>query len=245
MRLNQYIAKHTGISRRKADTIISYKEAKVNDEIAVLGTKVGEEDKVEVFDGRVWKNISKNTDQSTVLLLYKPKKVMTTRDDPEGRETIYDVIPPEFEDYKSAGRLDFMSEGLLVLSQNGHLILSLTHPKFKTKKSYLVGLHSRLTPEQIEIARNGEIEIEDYLLNPVEITDADAKKYGYLRLQRGFYWYDFTLTEGKNRQIRKMATYFNNSVGRLIRVAHGHFSLTPEIFEKGFVMTSMIENVGK
>ena len=242
MRLNQYIAKHTGISRRKADTLISYKEVKVNDEIAVLGTKVGELDKVEVLEGKNWKNISQNTDQSKVLLLYKPHKIMTTRDDPESRKTIYDLIPDEFQNYKSAGRLDFMSEGLLVLSQNGHLILSLTHPKFKTQKSYLVGLNYPLTDEQIEISGAGEIEIEDYLLNPVKITPADTKKHAYLNLQRNCYWYNFTLTEGRNRQIRKMARYFNNSVARLIRVSHGYFKLTSEIYEKGFVISTMIEN---
>lgn len=239
MRLNQYVAKLTGISRRKADSLIESGHVKVNQVIAELGVKVSETDKIEVFEGKVWKNLSQNTESSKVVLMYKPKKVITTSDDPEGRKTIYDVIPKEFKSYKSAGRLDYLSEGLIILSQNGDLILSLTHPRFKTRKSYLVGMIKPLRPAQIKQAKSGVIEIEGYKLNSVTIEPADVYRYNYLKLETSLYWYNFILNEGRNRQIRKMATFFKNGVGRLIRVEHGPFSLTPEILKKGYLETTM------
>ncbi len=241
MRLNQYIAKNTGISRRKGDEVISKGWVKVNGEIASLGVQVDENTNVSIFNGWSWKDLSPKADTNSVLLMYKPAEVMTTRDDPEGRKIIYDLLPEKYKDFKTAGRLDFMSEGLLVLSENGHLILSMTHPKFKTQKVYLVGLQRELTDKQIDEAKSGEMEIEGYKLNPVKIEKTGIDKYLYLNPDRRVFWYEFTLSEGRNRQIRKMATAFGSGVHRLIRISHGMFKLTPEIKNKGFVETGMLE----
>jgi 23S rRNA pseudouridine2605 synthase len=241
MRLNQYIAKATGISRRKADEEIKSKKVKVNGSVGELSHQVVSSDAIEYYDGKHWKSIAAGSQEATVLLMYKPPRVVTTRSDPEGRKTIYDLLPREYEGYKSAGRLDYMSEGLLVLSSNGHLILSLTHPKFKTKKTYLVGLSKPLSASDISQAGSGSMVIDDYQLNPVQITKVPQGKFDFLRLDSNLAWYQFTLTEGRNRQIRKMMQQINKPVIRLIRVGHGIFNLNQEIVSKGFSRKNIVQ----
>ena len=242
MRINQYLAKQLGISRRKADQWIQQGLVKINSAPAILGTIIQNTDQVEVYTPKGWQNVSPQSETAKIVLMYKPPKTMTTRFDPQGRRTIYDLLPKNFKNYKPVGRLDFMSEGLLILSQNGHLIFSLTHPKFKTQKVYLVGLIKPLTQEQIALAQSGTMELDSYLLNPVKIVLADVKQYQFLGLSRQHYWYAFTLSEGRNRQIRKMVHFFHNSVVRLIRVSHGQFQLTPKIYRQGYVLTTLIPN---
>jgi len=240
MRINQYLAKQLGISRRKADQWIQQGLVKVNSTPAILGTVIQPTDQVEVYTPKGWQNVSPQSETNKIVLMYKPPKTMTTRFDPQGRKTIYDLLPSNLKNYKPVGRLDFMSEGLLILSQNGHLIFALTHPKFKTQKVYLVGLIKALTTEQIALAQSGTMELDNYLLNPVKIASAELKQYQFLGLPRQHYWYTFTLSEGRNRQIRKMVHYFHNSVVKLIRVSHGPFQLTPEIYRRGYVVTTLI-----
>jgi len=240
MRINQYLAKQLGISRRKADQWIQQGLVKVNSSPALLGAIIQDTDQVEVYTDRGWRNVSPQNQANEVILMYKPPQVMTTRFDPQGRKTIYDLLPSYFKNYKPVGRLDFMSEGLLILSQNGHLIFALTHPKFKTQKVYLVGLVKPLTVEQIALAQSGTMELDGYLINPVKIMPTKASIYAFLKLSTQYYWYTFTLSEGRNRQIRKMVHYFHNSVVKLIRIRHGQFQLTPEIYHRGYIVTNLV-----
>jgi 23S rRNA pseudouridine2605 synthase len=245
MRINQYIAKTCGISRRKADEKIKSKEVKVNGVLAEF-VEVKPTDIVEYLDKGRWikiNNIENSDNQSDiVLLVYKPVKVITSHDDPEKRTTVFDLLPKEYGHFKTAGRLDYMSEGLLVLTSNGHLILTLTHPKFKTKKTYLVGIDKPLSPLQISKAASGEMIIEDYKLNAVIIKKVeDYKKFDFLKLERSYYWYTFELSEGRNREIRKVIDDFGLKVRRLIRVKHGEFVLTKEIFENGYLETTLVD----
>lgn len=239
MRINQYLAKVIGIGRRKADEIVSKKSVKINSHIANLGDRVSSDDQIEVFDGKKWKAVGVGTNESKVVLAYKPPRVMTTRFDPEGRKTIYDILPSEFAPYKSAGRLDYLSEGLIILSTNGHLILSITHPKFKTKKTYLVGITKPLSEKHIQLAGSGSMVIEDYKLNPVKIYRAQTNNYSYLNIDPKLYWYEFTLSEGRNRQIRKMVANFGGGVCRLIRIKHGIFELSEKIYKSGYVTSNI------
>lgn len=242
MRLNQFLAKHIGISRRNADEIIKRGEVKVNHVEGQLHNQIEPNDMVQVLTKGVWKTFSLDSDEDKVLLLYKPIFTMTTRSDPEGRKTIYDLLPSQYFNYKPAGRLDYMSEGLLVLSPNGHLLLSMTHPKFKTKKVYIVGLQQSLSQKDVREAVSGGIEIDGYELNPVEILPVDTKHWSCLKLETHLHWYEFILTEGRNQQIRKMAKYFGNKVQRLIRIKHGRFAITPELKKETFLLTNSLGN---
>lgn len=242
MRLNQFLAKHLGLSRRKADDIIKSGSTLVNGKIGQLHFRISPEDDVEVDQNGKIKRFNLKQNTSKVLLLYKPGKVVTTASDPQGRKTVFDLLPKKYHSFKTAGRLDYLSEGLLVLSNNGHLILSLTHPKFKTKKKYLVCLDKNLSSNQIQIARSGILEIDGYKLNSVDIQLADLHSFSYLNLNLKAPWYVFTLSEGRNRQIRKMAEIFNRKVLRLIRIGHGQFHLDENLFKKGFIEVNSLGN---
>jgi 23S rRNA pseudouridine2605 synthase len=237
-RLNQYLAKNTGISRRQADEMIGSNKVKINGVIATLGQKVDEEkDKVEVVEKWATKKIEAQQIAVQTIVFYKPIFSLTTRKDPQGRKTIYDFLPHHLHNLKPAGRLDYMSEGLLIMSNNGDLINELTHPRYESDKSYLVGLNQSLTSVQLAQASSGKMEIDGYEINPVIITELSStgrSKFDYLGLNSKLYWYRFDLSEGRNNQIRKMCEFFNKRVVRLIRTKQGQYELTQSLYKNKF-----------
>jgi 23S rRNA pseudouridine2605 synthase len=242
MRLNQYIAKYQSISRRHADELISDAKVFVNDVPAVLGQQIDETKDVVVI--QKYKDPSKGsveiqpeTFQKQTVLFYKPIFCLTTRFDPQKRKIIYDFLPKQFFGLKPAGRLDYMSEGLLILSNDGELINQLTHPKNEHTKSYLVGVNQKLSSEFLKIAKSGSMEIDEYQLNEVQIEPLDKTEhltYSYLKLNHDLHWYKFILSEGRNNQIRKMVEAFDMRVQRLIRIQQGEYELTKELFESKY-----------
>jgi pseudouridine synthase len=230
MRLNQFLAKYLGGSRRQADDIISNQNVEVNHAKAVLGQKIDPETDTVTVNGKIVES-QKTIDQT--LLFYKPIFCVCTASDPQDRKTIYDFIPKQFHNLKPAGRLDYMSEGLLVLSNNGDFLQSLMHPSGEKAKQYLVGLNRDLNPEFIEDATAGKVVIEDYQLNPVKVTLLDnLEEYRYLKLNPGLFWYVFELTEGRNNQIRKMCEMDGQRVVRLVRMSQGDFEISRELYEQ-------------
>jgi 23S rRNA pseudouridine2605 synthase len=243
MRLNQYIAKYQGISRRLADQLITDGRVLINQNLAILGQQVDEaKDIIEINSSNKLKSktltIDPKTFEDQTILFYKPIFCLTTRYDPQKRKTIYDFLPKQFGDLKTAGRLDYMSEGLLILSNNGHLIDNLTHPRNEHIKKYLVGVNQKLTPEFIKVAQSGKMEIDEYTLNEVKITPLDKEthaKFAYLKLQPSLTWYKFDLSEGRNNQIRKMVESFGQKVQRLIRVEQGQYQISQQLMEQKYL----------
>lgn len=250
MRLNQYLASVLPISRRQADEIIQKSLVEVNGDIAVLGQKLSDGDKLRVYRKNKWESLedfedldggSQGSKKNKVLLMYKPIFCMCTKFDPQGRKTIYDMLPGIYNKYKYAGRLDYMSEGLVVLSTDGNLIESLTHPKFGCQKGYLVGLKKMLENDFIMAAKSGmQIQEKDqnYILKSVKITSLSLGKleeYGYLKLDEKTFWYRFDLYEGRNQQIRKMIELTDNQLTRLIRIQHDRYYLDQEIKDKRYI----------
>jgi 23S rRNA pseudouridine2605 synthase len=242
MRLNQYIAKYQSISRRHADVLISDAKVFVNDQLAVLGQQIDETKDVVVIQkfkdpskGRV--EIQPETFRKQTVLFYKPIFCLTTRFEPQKRKIIYDFLPKQFFGLKPAGRLDYMSEGLLILSNDGELIDQLTHPKNEHTKSYLVGVNQKLGSDFLKVAKSGSMEIDEYQLNEVQIDPLDKTEhltYSYLKLNHDLHWYKFVLSEGRNNQIRKMVEAFGLRVQRLIRIQQGEYTLDKELFENKY-----------
>lgn len=229
MRLNKYIATHTGMSRREVDKMITAGEVKVDSEYPQLGQKVEQESLVEYLVHGKWQEIRFGL--HTTILMYKPVFTLTSRVGEFGKKTIFDALPKHYANLKPAGRLDYMSEGLMVLSTDGDLLYRLTHPKHNTTKKYLVGEKNKITEKQIKHAFQG-MQVDDYMLNSVIITPLttnESTKYSYLNLQPNFFWYTFELTEGRNNQIRKMSDFFNNKVLRLIRIQHGMAEMSEDL----------------
>jgi len=209
MRINKFLAACGLGSRRSVEEIV------LAGRVTVDGTKVGSlsaqvtDDSVVEVDGlRVL-----STEGVRVVLLHKPVNVMTTRDDPEGRPTIYGLLPPEFRRLAYAGRLDFASRGLVVLTDDGELLYRLTHPRWDHPKRYVVELDAALSPQDLARFREGRIELPDELpLKPVAVSQQGR----IVTLE---------LREGRNRQIRRMMAELGRTVLDLCRVSVGRWTL--------------------
>lgn len=159
-----------------------------------------------------------------LFMLYKPLDVLVTTFDKEGRKTIYELpnlCPPrwgaDMPRVMNVGRLDVNSEGLLMLSSDGQLAQAMMSPATGLERTYRVRVHGRLTPEQIKRLAGG------VLVNGVRYKGArvseDREPSGKNT------WYTIVLTEGKNREIRKLMEHFGCIVNRLIRTQYGPFTL--------------------
>ena len=150
------------------------------------------------------------------LALNKPRGVVTTRRDERGRRTVYDLLPPGLPWVFPAGRLDADSEGLLILTNDSDLSVRLTEPQHHIPKTYHATLTGDLTPEALERLRRG-VDLADGRTRPAAV-----------RLLRGddkASLVEFVLTEGRNRQVRRMAAAVGCRVRQLVRVAIGRYTL--------------------
>lgn len=146
------------------------------------------------------------------ILLYKPKGYLTTYRDPEGRPTVYDLVQDAAAWMAPVGRLDLDSSGLLLLTNDTEFAEHIMNPDHKVPKTYLVKAGTRLTNEQIEQLRRG-VELSDGLTRPASIVRLrDSAKYTFLEL---------TITEGRNRQVRRMLEAVGSKVLKLVRTALG------------------------
>ena len=165
-----------------------------------------ERDRVTV-DGRPLRAAKK-----TYVLLYKPKGYITTYKDPEGRPTVYDLITDTETWLAPVGRLDLDSSGLLILTNDNRFAERLTNPDYKVAKTYQVKCADRLSDEQIEQLRSG-VELSDGPTRPAAVARLrDSGKHTHLEI---------IITEGRNRQVRRMLEAVNSKVLKLVRVAIG------------------------
>jgi 23S rRNA pseudouridine2605 synthase len=151
-----------------------------------------------------------------VWLYYKPKGLMTTARDPEGRPTVFERLPPEMPRVISIGRLDLNSEGLLLLTNDGELARRLELPSTAWVRRYRVRVNGRIDPTILDQVKSG-ITIEGVRYGPIEAA-VD-------RQQGANAWITMGLTEGKNREIRRICQHFGWPVSRLIRISYGPFQL--------------------
>ncbi len=206
IRLNKYIASSGLCSRRKADELIEQGCVSVNGKVVKeLGFLVKPSDKVFVN-----KNLVRPA-KHEYYRFYKPAGYITTCDDEKGRKTIYDLLPENLLGLKPVGRLDKDSTGLLILTNDGDLINSLTHPSVKVPKVYLVSVDSKVNRHELEQMACGiEIEPGKTAYADIQVLNMDNKK---TEMQ-------ITLYQGMNRQIRKMFEYFGYEVKTLKRIQH-------------------------
>lgn len=210
-RLNKFIASSGLCSRRKADELIEAGKVLVNGKvIKEMGFQVGPKDKV-VIDKQLIK-----PQRHEYYKFYKPAGYITTSDDEKGRKTIYDILPKELQGMKPVGRLDKDSTGLLILTNDGELINQLTHPSVKVTKVYTVSVEGKVTINDLELFAKG-IEIEKG-----KMAYADAMILAYDKNETML---QVILTQGLNRQIRKMFDYVGHPVVSLKRIQHATISI--------------------
>ena len=153
---------------------------------------------------------------SLTLALHKPRGVVTTRRDERGRRTVYDLLPPDLPWIFPAGRLDADSEGLLILTTDAALAVRLTEPEHYIPKTYHVTVSARITPAALNRLRRG-IELSDGRTRPAGVRLLSCDPKGSVVEMR--------LTEGRNRQVRRMFAAQGHRVRRLVRVAIGGYAL--------------------
>lgn len=216
VRLNKYIAQCGVASRRGADALIHEGRVRVNGAPAESGVKVEPgKDRVEL-DGKpmVLPAASPRT-----FLLNKPVQTVTTAHDPQKRTTVLDLLPPDIRKLRPfpVGRLDFFSEGLLLITTDGELCNRLTHPRHHLEKEYRVQVKEKVSEKALSTMRSGMTLTEGDKLAPVRV-EAMA---GF----RGSTILAMTLTQGINRQIRRMCRDLGLTITQLKRVRQGPITL--------------------
>jgi pseudouridine synthase len=150
------------------------------------------------------------------ILLYKPKGYLTTRTDPEGRPTVYDLISGVGKYLAPAGRLDLDSSGLLILTNDNEFADRIMSPEYKVPKTYQIKASTLLTDEQLDRLRTG-VELDDGPTRPATVRRLrDSGKYTHLTI---------TITEGRNRQVRRMVEAMGSKVLELVRIAIGEVTI--------------------
>lgn len=212
----QNVLSHRGIaSRRHAADMIIAGDVTVNGQpVYEPGQRVNPSaDEIRVR-GRL---LAKNTERPRTILLYKPRGLICSADNERG-ETVCDLMRKEFsERLVPVGRLDKESEGLLLMSNDGELHNFMTHPRYGHTKTYIAHVAGRMEDEKINLLRS-RMEIDGYMIRPVEV---EIRKIG----RDNTHELAFTLTEGRNRQIRKMCSLAHFVVLDLIRVRIGHIKI--------------------
>ena len=179
--------------------------------VRTLGTKVEPHDTIDV-DGA----IARATHAPAYLVLHKPVGVVTTMRDPQGRRTVVDLIPPDFPRIVPVGRLDYDTSGVLLLTNDGDLANTLTHPKFGVEKTYRVQVRGRLQPDAVRALQAG-VALED--------LRAAAARVRIIGLRRDASVVDVTIHEGRNREVRRIFAALGYPVLTLVRLRFGPIRL--------------------
>jgi pseudouridine synthase len=209
IRLQRILASAGIASRREAETFITAGRVQVNGRtVTELGAKADPDlDRVTV-DGRV----IEPDRPKVVVLLHKPALVMTTKSDPQRRKTVMHLLPPDLGHLNPVGRLDFESSGLLLLTNDGDLADRLTHPRHHVTKTYHALVRGKPTDEALKLLSTG-IQLEEGLTAPARVKR--------LQDQGNDTWVEMVLTQGWNRQVRRMCQTVGHPVRQLKRVAVG------------------------
>jgi 23S rRNA pseudouridine2605 synthase len=215
MRLNKYLQQAGIGSRREAERLVADGKVKLNGAVAQATDAVKDGDEVLVNGKRM---APATAALPRVFLFHKPAGYLVTESDPQGRPTIYDILPlKQLPRLMPVGRLDMATEGLLLLTSDGPLAQTLMSPKTGLPRVYRARVLGSLTDSQLALIRKG-ITVEGHRYRPAQI-ELEKQTGGRNR------WYRLTLTEGKYREVRKILEHCRCPVNRLVRTAYGPFQL--------------------
>ena len=214
VRLQKYIADCGITSRRKAEDLIVKGRVKINGTtVTLLGTKIDPEKDTVLVDGSLADHRSV---QKLYILLHKPRGYVTTVSDPQGRDTVMDLIREVSERVYPVGRLDYLSEGLLLMTNDGEVANTIMHPRHEVIKVYEVKIFGVLDPQMLYKLREG-VTVEGELLKPLSVRP--------LKQLDNKTWVEIRLAEGKNREIRKICEALDITIDKLRRVAIGNLTI--------------------
>ena len=213
MRINKFLAEQGVASRRESDKFIQEGRIEVNGKKAKLGDEITPNDIV-TLDGKILSHKVKYE----YYLLNKPKGCVSTVSDDKGRKTVIDFLPESAGRVFPVGRLDYDTEGMLILTNDGDLAYRLTSPKSEIPKTYLVRVEGTITPNQLNRVRAG-VEIEKGVITKKCKVNVIETSKTYTKMQ-------VILTEGKNREIRRMFEVVGKTVDFIKRTKIGDLTLT-------------------
>lgn len=210
LRLNKYLAFILGISRREADNLIDQHRVQINDKIATLGARFIEGDRITVDSKEL-----NNKVEYQYLLLNKPIGYVCSRKKQGDSPTIYDLLPKKYQSLKPVGRLDRNSSGIIILTNDGDFAYQMTHPSFKKTKIYNVRLEKDLEPLHQQMISDYGINLDDGTSKLIleRMNDTDRKSW------------IVTMSEGRNRQIRRTFGALGYTVNKLHRTNFGNYTL--------------------
>lgn len=218
-RIQKALARAGYASRRKVEEWIKAGRLTINDQPAQLGDKIDENDRVKL-DGKPLKKLDfSHNELPKVIAYYKKAGEICSRDDPEGRPTVFTKLPLLNRGrWINIGRLDLNTSGLLLFTTDGELANKLMHPSSNIDREYAVRVQGRVGPKQLQNLRDGVV-LED---GPAKFTDI-VESGG----EGSNHWYHVVLMEGRNREVRRLWESQNVRVSRLIRVRFGPYILPP------------------
>ena len=206
MRINKFLADKGIASRRHADEMITAGRIKINGKIATLGANIEDGDVVLVDDMPV--SSAEKTEK--YYIMNKPKGVVCTVSDDRGRKTVMDFLPDGVGRLFPVGRLDYDTEGLLILTNDGDLAFRLTHPTSEIPKTYMARIEGTMTEKDLNRIRSG-IELDGVMTKKCKAHIVETNK-AYTKVH-------ITITEGKNRQVRRMFEAIGRFVEFLNRIS--------------------------
>jgi 23S rRNA pseudouridine2605 synthase len=206
-------------SRRDMEVLIESGVVTVNGKPATIGDRVTPGDVVKVR-GRAVK-LAWDGHLPRILLYHKPEGEIVSRDDPEGRPSVFASLPRlKGQRWISVGRLDFNTEGLLIFTTSGELANRLAHPRYEVEREYAVRVLGELSQEQMDTLTSG-VELEDGSAHVESIFAAGGEGANH--------WYQLVLKEGRNREVRRLFEAIGLTVSRLIRVRFGPIGMPPKL----------------
>lgn len=212
-RLQKVMAEAGVASRRKSETLITSGHVTVNGKkITTLGTKVEDEDRIEV------NGIPLQREKLVYLLFYKPRGVISSVSDEKHRKTVMSYFPDVRQRIYPVGRLDYDTSGILLMTNDGKLANQLTHPKYHFEKTYVAKVEGIPTNDQLEKLRHG-IRIDRKLTSPAKtkVLSSDLEKKSAI--------IELTIHEGRNHQVKKMFEKIGHPVTKLKREKYGFLTL--------------------
>lgn len=220
-RLQKVLAQAGVGSRREMEEWIAAGKVSVNGEVATIGQSVVPTDKVKIGGRLINIRFTGSARPPRVLIYHKPEGEIVSRDDPDGRPSVFAALPRmRGGRWIAVGRLDFNTSGLLLFTTSGDLANRLMHPSAQLVREYAVRVLGELTPEAQQQLLKG-VELEDGPANFSSLADAGGE--GANR------WYRVSLFEGRNREVRRLFEAVGCTVSRLIRVCYGPFALPPQL----------------
>ncbi|SHI74125.1 ribosomal large subunit pseudouridine synthase B [Malonomonas rubra DSM 5091] len=211
-RLQKLIAQAGLASRRQAESWISEGKILLNGKVAQLGDRADLSADEIIVNGRKLAV----AEAKVTVLLNKPRGYISTLKDPQGRALVTDLVADIPQRLFPVGRLDYNSEGLLLLTNDGELSQHLSHPRHHVEKTYLVRVRGNVTENKLQALRKG-VKLNDGMTHPAKIEN--------VRVGKASSWFEITIGEGRNRQVRRMCETVDLQVVRLKRIRLGQLEL--------------------